>query len=349
MRVAVIVAATIITLAIHYGWPIEALFGHVHWLHAVHGRFCYIPIVIAAAWFGLRGGVIAAAVISVSVLPIVLASQQTPQNFAGEVAEVVFYFAIAVLIGVLIDRERSAQSMREDAQRQAEHAQKLSLVGQIASGVAHEVKNPLASIKGAADILTADNTSPEERAEFKEILHNEVRRIDTTVGEFLEFARPKEARRDPLDLSEALRPALKQMQALAAQQGIVLEHTLQENVLVYGDAQKLHQLTVNLLLNAIQASKEGGRIRADLASANGRATLSLTDHGAGIDQADIDRILEPFFTTRASGTGLGLAVAKAIVEAHEGTLAVDSEKGRGTTVVVSLPLRRGGNADPARG
>jgi signal transduction histidine kinase len=131
------------------------------------------------------------------------------------------------------------------------------------------------------------------------------------------------------------------MQALAAREGIVIEESLQKNIPISGDAQKLHQLAVNLILNAIQASKEGERIQVQLESANGRACLSLTDHGVGMDEATLSRIFEPFYTTRASGTGLGLAVAKAIVDAHGGEIAVRSQKGRGTTVLVSLPLTRG--------
>ncbi len=177
-KLLILAGATAITLAVHYGWLLEPLFGHVHWVHAIHGRLCYIPIVIAASWFGLRGGLYAAGVISVLVLPYVLTSVDDPHELASEAAEIVFYFAIAILIGVLVEREFTARRKQQEAQLQMERSQKLSLVGQLAAGVAHEIKNPLASIKGAADILTDDDTTRADREEFKEILQNEIRRID---------------------------------------------------------------------------------------------------------------------------------------------------------------------------
>lgn len=338
-RIIAILAATVVTLAIHYGSPVEAAFGHVHWLHAVHGRFCYIPIIMAAAWFGVRGGVLTAAGISVLILPYVLRSGLEQHNLAIEIAEIVFYFGIAILIGVLVDRERRAQRKGEAALRQVERSQKLSLAGQIAAGVAHEVKNPLASIKGAADILTADDTSAEERAEFREILQTEVRRIDATIAEFLEFARPKEARLEPLDLSDVLRSATRQVRALAARQDITLVDDVQGKARICGDAEKLHQLTINIALNAVQASPRGGDVRISLASENGRCLLSVADRGVGMDEEELSRIFEPFYTTRPSGTGLGLAVVKAIVESHQGEIAVHSHKGAGTTVEVRFPLK----------
>jgi signal transduction histidine kinase len=316
------------------------MFGHVHWLHAVHGRFCYIPIVIAAAWFGVRGGLYTATVISILVFPYVLGTKAQVHDFAGEIAEILFYYAIAILIGVLVDRENAALRLREEAQRQVEQSQKLSLVGQLAAGVAHEIKNPLASIKGAADILTAADTSLREREEFKGILNTEIRRIDTTVSEFLEFARPKEIELNRLDLSEALRPAVRQIQALASKHEISVDATLEEGVFVNGDAEKLHQMIFNLLLNGVQASREDSKVRMIIEAANGHARVITSDSGTGIAESELDHIFEPFFTTKPSGTGLGLAVVKAIVDAHGGEVFVKSRKGEGTTVEVRLPIQK---------
>jgi len=343
-KIAVIAGTTVVTLGIHYGWFVEPIFGHVHWLHAVHGRFCYIPIMIAAAWFGLRGGLYAATAISVLVLPLVIRASSSADAFATEIAEVVFYYMIAILIGVLVDRELRAQRLRQEAQQQVERSQKLSLVGQIAAGVAHEVKNPLASIKGAADILASDDTSQAEREEFKEILQREVRRIDNRVGEFLELARPQETRRQRMDLGEAVRQTVRQVDAQAARDGVRIETEAGEGIHVDGDTEKLHQMTMNLLLNAVQASRSGDHVHVAVTSENGSAHVAVSDHGPGMDADTAARIFEPFFTTRPSGTGLGLAVVRAIVDAHEGTIRVESESGKGTRVDVTLPLAPGGDA-----
>ncbi len=335
---------TALTLAVHYGWLVEPIFGHVHWIHAVHGRFCYIPIVIAAAWFGLRGGLITAGSISFLLMPYVLGGGGDTHDIAGELGEIIFYFAIAVLTGVLVEREFTARRKQQEAQSQVEHSQKLFLVGQLAASVAHEIKNPLASIKGAADILTDDETEREEREEFKEILRNEVKRIDSTVGEFLEFARPKEYQMRNFDLTETLQATVRQIEAHARRQGVSIEHNLENSIIVNGDPAKLHQMALNLILNAIQASSDSSSISVTLNNSGPDTVLMIfSDTGVGINQSDIKNIFEPFFTSKSAGTGLGLAIVKGIVDSHNGNISVESEEGRGTSVVVELPRVRSEN------
>lgn len=338
-KILVLAGVTVLTLGIHYGWLIEPVFGHVHWIHAIHGRFCYIPIVMAASWFGIRGGLFAATTISVLVLPYLFIFAEETHDLAGELAEIIFYYAIAILIGVLIEREFRARQKQQEAQLRANRSHELSLVGQIAAGVAHEVKNPLASIKGAADILTDDTTLPVEREEFKTILRNEIKRIDTTITEFLTFARPKETTLTKLNVSDVLQTSLRQTETEAARQGIRIEAAIDDHIYVNGDLEKLHQMTLNLLLNAIQASKEGDNIVFRLEAGPSATTrLTIRDAGAGIDAADLDRVFEPFYTTRSSGTGLGLAIVKEIVDSHSGEISIESRKGAGTTVTVTLPV-----------
>ena len=338
-KILVLAGVTAFTVGFHYGWLVEPFFGHVHWLHAIHGRFCYIPIVMAAAWFGIRGGLIAAGVISVLVMPYILGSDLPTSSFISEWVEIVFYFALAALIGVLVERELTSRRRQQDAQLQVERSQKLSLVGQIAAGVAHEIKNPLTSIKGAAEILSDATASPADREEFGGILQNEVKRIDATVTEFLEFARPKQTQLRQLDFSEAVTTCLRQVEAQARAAEVSFVQAIRDRLSVNGDPEKLHQMMLNLLLNAMQASPAGQKIGVSLQRMdNERVVLTISDSGEGIAPRDLDRIFEPFFTTKASGTGLGLAVVKAIVESHEGRIQIESTPGTGTTVVVELPL-----------
>ncbi|UCG51065.1 MAG: hypothetical protein JSW58_12800 [Candidatus Latescibacterota bacterium] len=338
-KIAVIAGVSVLTLAVHYGWLLEPIFGHVHWVHAIHGRLCYIPIVIAAAWFGLRGGLITAAAISLLVLPYVVGSVENSRDLASETVEIVFYFAIATLAGLLFDRELSARRRRQEAELQMERSQKLSLAGQIAAGVAHEIKNPLASIKGAADILADDGTSHEDREEFKGILRTEIKRIDTTVAEFLEFARPKESRLRKINLTDTLRSTIRQIETHAKRQHVSIDSQLEDGIIVKGDPDKLHQMTLNLVLNAIQASREGDLINVNLKTSTGAAAqLTVTDSGVGIAKSDIEHVFEPFFTTKTSGTGLGLAIVKTIVDGHRGDISIESREHHGTTITVTLPL-----------
>jgi signal transduction histidine kinase len=193
--------------------------------------------------------------------------------------------------------------------------------------------------------LTDDDTTREDREEFKEILQNEIRRIDATVAEFLEFGRPKEIRLERLDLTRTVGATLRQIEAHAKREGVSIETDLQQGVVVDGDKEKIHQMALNLMLNAIQASQAGNTIRVSINRRVDGARLVIADTGAGIDDSDMEHIFEPFFTTRSSGTGLGLAVVKEIVDSHSGEIAIESEAGRGTTVTVNLPHAKLGSSN----
>ncbi|MCK5124639.1 MAG: ATP-binding protein [candidate division Zixibacteria bacterium] len=338
-KIITLAAITTFTVAIHYGYVFQPLFGHVHWIHALHGRFCYIPIVIAASWFGFRGGIYSATTISVLVLPFIFGRDFEGQDVVGELVEIVFYYFIGALIGWLVDREFLARRRQQEAELQVERSQKLSLVGQIAAGVAHEIKNPLASIKGAASILVDDNTSEDARNEFGGILQDEVRRIDSTVSEFLGFARPKETKRERTDLSNIISSCARKVVTQSEQAGVRIKTEIADDIFVTGDIEKLHQMTLNLILNAINASTEGSTITISLAKIDSHdAELTVEDEGRGMSPAELERVFEPFYTTRAEGTGLGLAIVKTIVDNHKGEIELISEVNHGTQARVVIPL-----------
>lgn len=338
-KIAIIAAITVLTTAIHYGFVLEPFFGDAHWIHAVHSRFCYIPIVIAAAWFGLRGGIWTATAITITVLPYVFGSRSSEHNFAGELVEIVFYFALALLIGALVDREWRARKRQQEMQLQLERSQKLSLVGQVAAGVAHELKNPLASIKGAVEIISDENTAENDRTEFREILFREIKRMDGTVTEFLEFARPKPTRMETIELSQLVMSSLRQLESQAAKESIRIEEEIEHDVSIEGDREKLHQLILNIVLNAIQSSQPASKISVRLRRRADKVEMIFRDEGQGISAKDLERVFEPFFTTRATGSGLGLAIAKSIIDAHGGSIEIQSEEEVSTTVTVILPQR----------
>ncbi|MEZ5360127.1 MAG: ATP-binding protein [Candidatus Zixiibacteriota bacterium] len=339
IKVGIIGAITALTLGIHYGIILEPIFGDSHWIHAIHGRFCYIPIVIAAIWFGIRGGLYVATTISVLVMPLIFGSDLGEHNFAGEMVEILFYFAIAGLTGGLVERELLARKKQEDMRLQLERSKQLSRVGQIAAGVAHEIKNPLASIKGAIEIINDDQTSDRERAEFNSILIKEVKRMDATITEFLAFARPRETRKTRIDLSETIRRSVKQIEAHANREGISVFSDICNGSNISGDEEKIHEMTLNILLNSVQVSPRGSTIRVTMEETSDKyASIRFEDCGPGIEDKNIDKVFDPFFTTKSSGTGLGLAIVKSIVDAHDGKITIKSKKDLGTTVEVLLPL-----------
>ncbi|MDF1545515.1 MAG: ATP-binding protein [bacterium] len=343
-KIGILSGITALTVAIHYGYIFEPLFGHIHWLHALHGRFCYIPIVIAASWFGFRGGVYSATTISVLVLPYIFGQDFETHDMVSEFVEIVFYYFIGALVGLLVDREFFARKKQQEAELQVERSQKLALVGQIAAGVAHEIKNPLASIKGAADILVDNNTSDADRNEFGEILQSEVRRIDSTVSEFLGFARPKETKLELTDFTGIISSCVRQVTAQTEKAGIRIETEIDDQVFVIGDGEKLHQMVLNLILNASHASDESGTINVSLSrTGTGFSEFIVMDEGSGMSNDDLVHAFEPFYTTRPDGTGLGLAIVKSIVDNHQGQIELTSQVGHGTKACVTIPLFSSGD------
>ena len=338
-KIGVLAIVTAITVTIHYGWILVPLFGHAGWVHAIHSRLCYIPIVMAAAWFGLRGALITAAAISLMIQPFILWSNNPHMEPSSEWVEIVFYFAIGGLIGLLLDRERRIRARQEETALQLERSQRLSQMGQMAASVAHEIKNPLASIKGAVEIINSPATSADERREFEGIVSSEIGRIDRTVREFLDFGRPREIAPQRADLSVAVAAAAKQIERQVNDKGLELVTMIESDIIAEIDSESIHQLVLNLLLNAIEASDSGGAIEVRLErTSNNSAVISVKDRGKGITGEEIVQVFEPFYTSKSSGTGLGLAIAQSIVTKHKGKIEVDSEPTQGTTFRVILPL-----------
>jgi signal transduction histidine kinase len=207
----------------------------------------------------------------------------------------------------------------------------------IAARLAHEVKNPLAAIKGLSTHV-ARNTSDPKIAERLSIVAAEAERLQSIVDGFVSFSRGLDdlviAPMRPHDVARSLQVLLE----LRAQEaGVDLEVTGNPDLTIEGDAKKLRQAMLNLLLNAIQASAPGTKVRVEIGrTACGVVSIRITDAGAGMTKDVLERIKRPYFTTKKGGSGLGVAVSRAIVEQHGGRLTFDSQVGRGTTVTIEL-------------
>ena len=347
MKLKIISLGTLIvlTVAIHYGWVLEPIFGDSHWIHAVHSRFCYIPIVIAASLFGIRGGLITATIISVSVIPFMLDSSLSEHNRSSEIVEIIFYYALAILIGAIIERVLIQREKNKDAQLELERTYRLSLMGQMAATMAHEIKNPLASIKGSVEILCDPQINSSDKKEFETIVLKEIKRIDNTIKEYLNYARPKQIELTKMNLSESVQVAMKQIVSQAEESKIVLKNDVTDNIIIKGDQAKIHQVLLNLLLNALQASPYKNIITIKSKSELGKIILSIADTGSGMKQSELLKIFDPFYTTKDSGSGLGLAVVKSIIEGHNGHVTVESQENKGTIFNIILPLYGDHNDD----
>ncbi len=224
---------------------------------------------------------------------------------------------------------------------QMSRAEHLATLGELAAGLAHEIRNPLAGIAGVIDIIGRDlpETSP-ARQVLKDV-KQEVMRVNRIVTDLLETARPKPPEIRPADLNATAEHAVifARQQALSKPVKVEL-HKSDGQLLVEHDTGQIHQVLLNLMLNAIQAIDGPGQVDVDVHTRDGVAVVGVSDTGKGIDPEHLPNIFRPFYTTKGHGTGLGLSLARRIVEDHGGRITVQSEVGRGSTFEVQLPLKR---------
>jgi two-component system NtrC family sensor kinase len=218
----------------------------------------------------------------------------------------------------------------------------LSALGTLAAGIAHEVRNPLVSIQTFFQLAPQRLHDQEFFTTFLSMTANEVKRISDLITELLSFARSSTPALGTVNLNELVDRVATLLEPEARKHKLTLTRALSANVpLVNADADQIKQVLINLILNAIQATKPGGRISATTRSVdhqNGAfCQLEIRDTGIGISPDQLEHIFDPFFTTKDKGTGLGLAIAHQIVTEHGGTITIDSREGRGTSFCVNLP------------
>ena len=225
-------------------------------------------------------------------------------------------------------------------QAQIERAERLASIGRLAAGVAHEIRNPLGSLKGFLQYFQRKLPLDAQDKTYLSVMIQEVDRLNAVVSNLLEFARPKEPTLEACDVTEILRHALTLLaQDAAAKQARIRRDFPDELPPMRLDRDQITQALLNFLLNAIQAIDADGEIRvsASVSADSGSMDITIGDTGAGIAPDDLPRIFDPFFSTKKQGNGLGLAIAHAIIERHRGEISVESEPGRGATFRVRLP------------
>ena len=223
--------------------------------------------------------------------------------------------------------------------KEMERSRRLASLGSLAAGVAHEIRNPLSSIKGFATFFKERYQENPEDRKTAEIMIQEVERLNRVISQLLEFARPMDMNRRWDAIQEIIRHTLKMIEGEAGEKGILIHADIPpepENIFI--DTDRITQVMLNLYLNAIGAMDNGGTLHVAVSMLNNRMVqIDVSDTGAGIDKENLPRIFDPYFTTKPSGTGLGLAIVYRIIEAHNGEIRVESERGKGTKVSVFLP------------
>ncbi len=223
-------------------------------------------------------------------------------------------------------------------EQHARRAERLATVGHLAAGIAHEIRNPLASISGSIELLRQSPQASDDDRTLMAIVHREIQRLNVLIGDLLDYANPKPKQPVDLDLAVVVDEVLQVARADQVFTDVDLASEIERPLPIHADPAKLRQVLWNLLRNAAEAAATGGRhVRVTASAQSGGARIVVEDDGPGITKEQLGRMFEPFFTTKPKGTGLGLAMSHAVVAEHGGRLDVESQVGKGTKMVVSLP------------
>ena len=245
------------------------------------------------------------------------------------------YMGKVLLISDITEIKSLEQRMREN--------ERLAAVGRMAGGVAHEVRNPLSSIKGLALLLKNKFAAGSKEQDTADLLIQETERMNRTITEMLSFTRPTSLKLAPVDLSALLQRSLQLIKAEAVDNNIETTLAVGEHLApVLGDDDRLQQVMMNILLNAMQAMEKGGQLLVTLGNKehDQGVELRISDTGDGIAPELLPQVFYPYFTTKQGGTGIGLAISQKIIADHGGSIELESEPGKGTTVIILLPAYR---------
>jgi signal transduction histidine kinase len=228
----------------------------------------------------------------------------------------------------------------ERAQSELRRNRALAVVGQMTAQIAHEIKNPLGSIRFAVDLLKRSPSIAGKDEETLDVINRSVEHLTEIVSELSEFARPKSLNNSDVSINDLLDNLDHMLADRLNAKNLVIEKDFAPDLPSgYYDATELRKLFLNLIINAIDATETGGRIKLQTRlNGEGMLNVDVIDKGSGMDKETLRRLFEPFYTTKSRGTGLGMAISKKIAELHRGDLVVASKEGEGTTVTVRLPV-----------
>ncbi|UCE17553.1 MAG: sensor histidine kinase [Gemmatimonadota bacterium] len=367
-RIFAITLLVVIISFLHYVTSIQS----PH-LHAIYARAYYIPIILAAFWYSLRGGIVVSAVVGLIYLPHVIFQWGGGLGNLSRFLEIVMFIVGGLLTGLMVELVveqrnkyqknaqelvRSYEKLRGQTEKLLEMedhlrtSDRLAVMGELSASLAHEVRNPLGSIRGTVDILRKEFPAGGKHMEFFKILVQEVNRLNEVVERYLGLAKQKRQKMVEKNLCDIVQSVVDLVSAKARKEKIdLIVVKPAETITVFTDETLLQQVLLNILLNAMASMEEGGRILISPSlkreapkagtSPHPYASVTVSDTGKGIKEAEIDNVFKPFYTTKAEGTGLGLAIAKRSLQQLGGEIGLESKEGAGTLVTITLPSAEG--------
>jgi signal transduction histidine kinase len=337
------------------------LIGFTHGIDSYYYPIFLIPVVSAATIFELPGVILVTAIACLAyfsfLLPVFVdysSFRLPPEQISMMSLRASFYAIVAFLVYQQANAKRQEMKRtQEAAERLAEsnrnlrhvqaslrRSERLAALGQLTAGLAHELRNPLGTIKASAEMLTKESTKcrPELMSEMTGFIVSEVDRVNGLIASFLDFAKPLHIRPTAADLRPVIDDVVRQQADLARGRNVEISVRMNDGPLSFVfDPDLLNPAISNLLQNAIEASAPGKTVEIRAGSRDENVMIFVSDHGEGIQPQHLENIFNPFFTTKPQGTGLGLAIVSKIIDEHEGHINVFSEAGVGTTFEITLP------------
>lgn len=322
-------------------------------IHNVLHHLNFLPLMLAGMLFGWRGAAIAGIFGALVDAPVIANYWRSwPLDAKDQILELSIFCAAGLIAGYLSDRERAQRRKVERTQKELQavyttlreniasmkKAERLSAAGRLAASLAHEIRNPLASISGAAGILRRGTASVEHRNDCLDIIEKESQRLNKLLTGFLNFAKPPLPRMQRMDPNAILSSVASLALHTANARNISLRQELKTCPEIECDPEQLKQVLLNLLINAIEASPAEATIMLRTAVADSFLAMEVQDQGSGVPEEHLDHIFDPFFTTKPNGTGLGLAISSMIIAQHGGSIGFHRNPVRGATFRIELPL-----------
>ena len=236
---------------------------------------------------------------------------------------------------ILIFQDLTEIKILEDKLR---HSDKLAILGKLSTGLAHEIRNPLAAISGAIEILGSEVDPSTDNKRLIDVASREVERMNLLVDDFSILTNPLQKVNTPVELGVVVTDTIRTFTKTIKRSDIEVNSELEEGVYVNADTYRLKQSFWNMFVNSMQSIEGEGLIDIQVYTENGRAVIKISDNGCGISSKDISRIFEPFYSTKKTGTGLGLAIVQKVIESYNGKIDVISSEDKGTTFFITLPV-----------
>ncbi len=328
--------------------------------HLIYMQAYFIPIILGAFQFGIRGGLGASLIISVIYLPhVMLQWGGLVENNLMRCLQIILFNVVGYITGLKAQGERKEKDRYQQAAKKLEEAldeqkrqteqissmeqqlraaDRLSIVGELTASLAHEVRNPLGSIRGAVEIIRDAVPDDIKKLEFFEILIQETNRLNQVVENYLRFAKKQPQHIQQYDLVKELNNIITMVASQARKQKIAIDVQLPHDPLfIKGDTGNFWQVALNIILNAIQTMPTGGNLAIKLEPREKEIYFTVQDQGSGIAPDKVQEIFKPFFTTKREGTGLGLAIVKRISDENNWRISLKSELGKGTVIQIIIP------------